>query len=72
METLTYRFSDSVDFIFKLGYDCPLESSPFAQWGSPVESGSYLNMFGDETGERKRQVDGPLELSFIFLIHNRW
>ncbi|MXQ81099.1 hypothetical protein E5288_WYG012920 [Bos mutus] len=31
------------------------ESSPFAQWGSPVESGSYLNMFGDETGERKRQ-----------------
>lgn len=56
MEILTYRFSD---FIFKLGYDCPLESSPFAQCGSPVESGSYLNMFGDETRERKRQVDGP-------------
>ncbi|ELR59873.1 Microtubule-associated serine/threonine-protein kinase 4 [Bos mutus] len=35
------------------------ESSPFAQWGSPVESGSYLNMFGDETGERKRQAESP-------------
>lgn len=61
METLTYRCSDSVDSIFKLGYDYLLESSPSAQWESPVESGSYLNIFGDETGEKKREVDAPLE-----------